>query len=445
MGAGPRAARGVRATGPRDDSRAEALIAVTTGVIVTALLLLLGIAVAPQSVSLSRALEPSSFRFALVIVVCRWLLDFSSPDTGPSRFRGPSLPSSSSQRPPCCSRYRSCRGHRGSRSIRVRSPSSRRTSTPSGCSGSACPPAELRIPGGQPATERRGPADTQAAGGDHPRARSDRDRNQFFGVYPGTPGDPGFDDQVLARISLYERFGVQYIVTPASSTIFSATPSVTLVYKGPQVAIYGLSNPTPLASAAGCTVTTVHQDQYMTECHASILLRDKAGHAGLDCNRERCGGPGRLEGSPPDGPGAEGSRCVSLSRSCRPARRWRSLPAILGVLAFLVPSGSLLAIRRRRRPGALRGTVHDTAPTSVVYLDLPEPLDHPTVSSCLGGIRAARARPRRSPSWLRPRQDGHGTTTHRRSPSHGCHRHSGRRGRRLTAIPLQKGGPPRRW
>jgi hypothetical protein len=357
-------------------SRAEALIAVTTGVIVTALLLLLGIAVAPQSVSLSRALEPSSFRFALVIVVAV-AAGLLLATLAPSRFRGALVAlvvvteAAMLFAIPLLSWPSSIQIDQGAVAFITTNVNTQRMfglGVPSPNFGSQVGSPQLNVadlPIPKPLVaiiHALDPTETV---------------NQFFGVYPGTPGTPGFDDQVLARISLYERFGVQYIVTPASSTIFSATPSVTLVYKGPQVAIYGLSNPTPLASAAGCTVTTVHQDQYMTECHASsILLRNELAMPGWTATVNGAAVPVVSKDRLQTVPVPKGRAVVSLT-FLPPGETLAFTAAILGVLAFLVP-WELLASRRRRRPGVLRGTVHDTAPTSVVYLDLPEPLDHPT-------------------------------------------------------------------
>jgi hypothetical protein len=357
-------------------SRAEALIAVTTGVLVTALLLLLGIAVAPESVSLSRALEPSSFRLALVIVaaVAAGLLVAT---LAPSRLRGAFVAlvvvaeAAVLFAVPLLSWPSSIQVDQGAVAFLTANATTQRLfalGVPAANFGSQVASPQLNV-ADLPIPEPLVAIVHELSPHEAP--------NRFFGVYPGTPGTPAYDDQVLARLSLYERFGVQYIVTPATSTLFSTTPSVTLVYKGPQVAIYGLSNPLPLAGAAGCTVTAVHQDQYVTECHApSTLLRNELalpgwsatvnGEATAVVPRDRLQTvslpKGRADVALTYLPNGEGAAFAA---------------AAAAAIAFLVP-WELLAKRRRRRSGVRRGSAHDTAPTSVVYLGPPESTDHPT-------------------------------------------------------------------
>jgi hypothetical protein len=138
-----------------------------------------------------------------------------------------------------------------------------------------------------------------------------------------------------------------------------------------------LSNPTPLAGAAGCTVTTVQQDSYVTECHApSTLLRNELALPGWSAT---------VNGEATAVLPKDRLQTVALPKG-RAVVALTYLPngegaalaaAVVGLLALLVP-WELLASRRRRRAGARRGSVHDTAPTSVVYVGLPDSADHPT-------------------------------------------------------------------
>jgi len=256
-------------------SRAESMIAVTTGVLTSASVLLIGLHVAPNSVQASRALTPKSFHqseLLVVIVVAGLLLAALAPSflrgalvglvavaEAAVLFAVPLLSWPAAD--PVDQRVAAfLTTHVGTQRFFALGP-------PSANFGSQLGIRQLNV------VDLPVPKSLVAI-----LATLDPYENPtiFTGVHQPNPGAPGPAQLLFHHLNLYEALGVRFVVAPTRLNLFRGRHTATLAYRDQRFEIWELPAPVPLARAPRCGLAVRNQDRYVVSCqHPSMLLRNE--------------------------------------------------------------------------------------------------------------------------------------------------------------------------
>jgi hypothetical protein len=330
-------------------SRAQAVISLTTGVLVSAIVLLVGMSLAPAAVDASRSLTSTSMRQAelLVMAVVAGLLlatllplrlravgvgavavveaailfsiplaswptsdavdqgaiHFLATDVGTARFfsLGPPLANFGTQF--------------GIRQLDV---------------------ADLPVPRTfVPLVHALDPSANAA---------------QFTGVRRSVPGVPTPAQALLRHLALYEQLGVAYVVAPTSDELFRGHAGATLAYEDAALQIWKLTAVAPLVRAPGCGLRATGTDAYVATCpRPSALLRSELNFPGWSASVNGASVPVVSHG-PFQSVALDKGRSVVVLSFLPPYVPAATLAGVVGLLSMCVPWAAVAAWRRRRRP-----------------------------------------------------------------------------------------------
>jgi hypothetical protein len=176
----------------------------------------------------------------------------------------------------------------------------------------------------------------------------------FTGVHHPVPGAPSSTALLFHNLPLYEQFGVRFIVAPTRLELFQGHRGVTLAYHDSFLEVWRLDKAKPLVRAPTCSVVQRTQDTYVTTCpHQSLLLRNELYFPGWSAT---------VNGSAvtvkdrallqailiPKG------RSVIAFTFLPPGVSTAAVATLIAVVALLVPWELLAVRRRRRREGVAR-------------------------------------------------------------------------------------------
>ena len=177
----------------------------------------------------------------------------------------------------------------------------------------------------------------------------------FSGVHYQYPGIPTSAALLNDRLPLYERLGVRLVVAPARIDLFVSHKVgkhvhdvAKRVYDDGFLAVWRLDKTVPVVSAHGCTVASTTEDSYVTTCpRPTVLLRTELYFPGWTATVN--GSPVRVKDL-----GTLQALSIPAGRSTvaftflPPGIPAAGVVALVGVLSLFVP-WEVLAVRRRRR------------------------------------------------------------------------------------------------
>ncbi len=174
----------------------------------------------------------------------------------------------------------------------------------------------------------------------------------FSGTHSSAPGS-GIDlQQFFKSLVLYEQLGVEYVVAPTKLHLFAGRPVATLAYHDARFEIWQLTHYRPLVRVPGCRVAATTLDTYVVHCqHRSTLRRNELYFAGWSATVNGATVAVRDAGRFQAVPVPKGRSVVALTY-LPPGVGLSGLASLLGILALLVPWGLVARWQRRRRARA---------------------------------------------------------------------------------------------
>jgi hypothetical protein len=173
---------------------------------------------------------------------------------------------------------------------------------------------------------------------------------QFTGVRRPIPGAPTAAQELLRHLALYEQLGVAYVVAPTSDQLLQGHPGATLAYSDDSLQIWKLAAAVPLVRAPGCGLRATGPDAYVTTCpRPSALLRAELDFPGWAATVNGVSVPVVAHGPFQSVALAQGRSVVVLS-FLPPDVPIATLASLVALLSLCVPWGAVAAWRRRRRP-----------------------------------------------------------------------------------------------
>ena len=363
-------------------SRAESLIAVTSGVMVSSVVLLIGLHVAPRSVQVSRALTPSAFKQSvlLVVVVSAGML---LATLVPSRFRGAlvglvvvaeaallfAVPLLSwPQHIAVDTRAQAfLQTHVGdSRFFGIGPPSAN--------FGTQIGVRQLNVVD-LPVPKALVPIIATLDPYENPTI--------FTGVHHPFPGAPGPAQLLFRNLNLYEKLGVRYIVAPARLHLFAGRGLATLAYHDAMLNIWELPHYRALVRVPGCGLAIHGQDQYVVSCpHRSVLLRNELYFPGWTASVNGVATTVQDRGRFQAVALPKGRSVVTLT-FLPPGVPLAAVVAAIGLVGLLVPWELVATWRRRRRAQgqtglAVLGASLPDRPAKSASLEDPAVVEPPT-------------------------------------------------------------------
>jgi hypothetical protein len=253
-------------------SRAESVVAVSTGLLVTSGVLLVGMYIGSSAVAASRALTPTSFHLSELIVVTV-IVGLLLASLAPSKVRGVlagaivvteaavlfAIPLSSWP----------THVHVDTRAERflVADVGSARIfgfGVPSANFGTLVGISQLDAVD-LPVPKAFASVVANLDPYENPTA--------FTGVHVPFPNAPSSTALLFQKLPLYQEYGVRFIVAPTRIDLFRGRHVAKLVYHDAQLEVWRLNTTHPLVSAPGCSIIQKTQDSYVTRCSQSSLLQ----------------------------------------------------------------------------------------------------------------------------------------------------------------------------
>ena len=176
----------------------------------------------------------------------------------------------------------------------------------------------------------------------------------FSGIHHQYPGAPTSAALLLQKLPLYEQLGVRFIVAPARINLFRGHKDAKLVFDDGFLAVWRLDKTHPIVSATGCTVAARTEDSYVTTCsHQSLLLRTELYFPGWSATVNGSSVTVKDQGSLQAIVIPKGRSTVAFT-FLPPGIPAAGVAALVGVLSLFVPWELLTVRRRRRREAAAR-------------------------------------------------------------------------------------------
>lgn len=361
-------------------SRAEAVIAVTTGILASSAMLLVGILLDPRPVQASRALVPAAFHrseLLIVAVIAGLLLAVLAPTKVRGVLVGIVVVAEAAVlfAVPLLSWPAHDKVDTRAATFlakNVGSASFFSLGAPAANFGSLIAVRQLNIVD-LPVPKAMVPILASLDPYENPTS--------FTGMHRLIPGAPTPAELVARNVPLFAKYGVRFIVAPTNLRLFGTTHAATLVYRDATVAIWRLPHTDAPVRAVGCTVATRTQDSYVVKCaRPSVVVRTDLWFPGWSASVNGAGVAVRNRGglqvvTVPAG------RSVVAFTFLPPGVPLAAVASIAALVSLAVPWGLIASRRRRRRAEAegleqLGETLAKRAPPPVtlagdVPLDLP--------------------------------------------------------------------------
>jgi hypothetical protein len=174
--------------------------------------------------------------------------------------------------------------------------------------------------------------------------------SQFTGARRAVAGVPTPSQALLRHLALYEQLGVHYVVAPRSDGLFVDSPLATLAYEGTSLQVWKLVATVPLVRAPGCGLRATGTDAYVATCpRPSALFRTELDFPGWSASVNGVSVPVVAHG-PFQSVALGRERSVVVLTFLPPYVPAATLAAVVALLSLCVPWGAVAAWRRRRRP-----------------------------------------------------------------------------------------------
>ncbi|HEV3213580.1 MAG TPA: hypothetical protein VGZ03_09320 [Acidimicrobiales bacterium] len=182
----------------------------------------------------------------------------------------------------------------------------------------------------------------------------------FTGDRRAVPGAYTAAQELLRHLALYEQLGVTDVVAPTSAHLFTARPGAQLAYQDDAVQIWRLTATVPLVRAPGCGLRATSPDAFVATCpRPSTLLRTELSFPGWSASVNGAAvavvDHGGLQAvALPKG------RSVVVLTFLPPYVPVATAAGVLALLSLCVPWEAVAAWRRRRGP-RFKGWAEDDA------------------------------------------------------------------------------------
>ena len=174
--------------------------------------------------------------------------------------------------------------------------------------------------------------------------------SQFTGLRRPIPGVPTPAQELRRHLALYEQLGVAYVVAPRSDDLLAGRPGATLAYEDASLQVWRLSAAVPLTRAPGCGLRAVGPDGYVATCpRPSALLRTELDFPGWSASVNGVSVPVVHHG-PFQSVALGRGRSVIVLSFLPPYVPVATAVCVLALLSLCVPWGAVARWRRRRRP-----------------------------------------------------------------------------------------------
>jgi hypothetical protein len=177
----------------------------------------------------------------------------------------------------------------------------------------------------------------------------DEPPSRFTGTRPPDAGVPTPEQELLVHLGTVEALGVRYVVLQAGDDAFAHRGVATLAYEDAKVQIWRLDDASPLASAHGCGLRVLADDAYLATCpRRTLLVRTVSWFPGWSATVNGRSVPVFRHGAVQAVVLPKGRSIVALT-FLPPDVPLATVVCVLALLALFVPYDEVAQWRRERR------------------------------------------------------------------------------------------------